>query len=99
MSSHGGHAVSGDIFLDIVGTPDRVNGNTVSGDITTRLEAGVPAQYKINTVSGRLQLDATEITSLRGAYTGRYGELDKQWLEFRANTVSGNVSVLHQVDA
>lgn len=91
--------VSGDVFLDIKGVPDEVRVNTVSGNITTRLEEGVAAQYKINTVSGRLQLDNSSITGVRGGYTGKYGDLDKQWLEFKANTVSGNVSVLHQVSA
>ena len=92
-----GDTVSGDVFLDITGTPDEINVNTVSGDVTTRLAAGVAAQYKINTVSGRLQLDDSSVTGIRGGYTGRYGTLDQHWLEFRANTVSGNISVLHQV--
>ncbi len=91
--------VSGDVFLDLDGTPDEVRINTVSGNVTTRLEAGVAAQYKINTVSGRLQLDDSEITGMRGSYTGKYGTLDKTWLDFRANTVSGNVAVLHAVSA
>ena len=94
-----GDTVSGDVFLDITGTPDEINVNTVSGTVTTRLAAGVPAQYKINTVSGRLQLDDSSVTGIRGGYTGRYGTLDQHWLEFRANTVSGDISVLHQVDA
>lgn len=91
--------VSGDIFLDITGEPDTVGANTVSGNVTVRLEADVAARYRINTVSGRLQLDNSEITGLRGGYTGKYGDLDKRWLELKANTVSGNVSVLHQVNA
>ena len=94
-----GDTVSGDVFLDITGTPDEINVNTVSGDVTTRLAAEVAAQYKINTVSGRLQLDDSSVTGIRGGYTGRYGTLDQHWLEFRANTVSGNISVLHQVGA
>lgn len=94
-----GDTVSGDVYLDITGIPDQVRVNTVSGNITARLESGVPAQYKINTVSGRLQLDDSEITGVRGGYTGKYGDLDQRWLEFKANTVSGNVSVLHQVSA
>ena len=91
--------VSGDVFLDITGIPDEVRVNTVSGAVTTRLGAEVPAQYRINTVSGRVQLDNSEIRGIRGGYTGRYGELDKRWLEFKANTVSGNISVLHAVSA
>lgn len=94
-----GDTVSGDVFLDVQGTPDEIRVNTISGSVTTRLESGVPAQYRINTVSGRVQLDDSEITGVRGGFTGKYGDLDKQWLEFRANTVSGNISVLHQVTA
>src|SRR5690606_11292053 len=92
-------SVSGDLFMDIQGEPDEVRANTISGNVTARLEADVAAQYRINTVSGRVQLDNSEITGLRGGYTGKYGDLDRRWLEFRANTVSGNVSVLHQVNA
>ncbi len=91
--------VSGDVFLDIRGTPDQVRINTVSGDITARLEPGVPAQYKINTVSGTLQLDNAEIRGVRGGYSGSFGTLESHWLEFRANTVNGDVSVLHAVIA
>ena len=87
--------VSGDVFLDLVGTPDEVQVKTVSGRVTVRLEAGVPAQYKINTVSGKLQLDNSEITGIRGQYTGTYGDLHGQWLEFSASTVSGDIAVLH----
>ena len=92
-------SVSGDVFLDIAGQPSKVRANTVSGGVTVRLENGVPAQYKINTVSGRLQLDDSEITGIRGSYTGKYGDLSQRWLEFAANTVSGNISVLHKVSA
>ena len=92
-------SVTGNVFLDVVGTPDEVRVSTVSGDVTARLEPGIAARYKINTVSGRLQLDDAEISGVRGSYTGTYGTLDKLWLEFKANTVSGNVSVLHAVSA
>ena len=99
ISRFSSDTVTGEVFLDITGVPDEIAVNTVSGNVTTRLEADVPVQYRINTVSGRLQLDDSEIRGVRGAYTGKYGDLDKQWLEFKANTVSGNVSVLHQVSA
>jgi len=92
MTSEG---VSGDVFLDVVGVPDEVRLSTVSGAITVRLDRDVPVSYTINTVSGRLQLDDAEITGVRGRYTGKHGSLDQRWLDFRANTVSGNVSVLH----
>lgn len=89
------NGVSGNVFLDLTGTPDSASVKTVSGDVTVRLEAGVPAQYKISTVSGKLQLDDSEITGVRGQYTGKYGELHGQWLEFAATTVSGDVAVVH----
>lgn len=88
-------SISGDIFLDLTDTPDDVRVNTVSGAVTMRLAAGTPASYRITTASGRLQLDDSEITGVHGTYTGKYGELSENWLEFKANTVSGNVSVLH----
>ena len=87
--------VSGDIYLDIQGSPDQIQVNTVNGNITARLEDHEGADYRINTVSGRINLDDTEITGVRGSYTGKYGSLDRSFLEFRANTVSGNVAVLH----
>jgi DUF4097 and DUF4098 domain-containing protein YvlB len=99
IMSFTGDTVSGDVFLDISGNPDAVRVNTISGAVTLRLEETVPAQYKINTVSGRLQLDTSQISGVRGGYTGKFGTLDKQWLDFRANTVSGDISVLHQVSA
>jgi DUF4097 and DUF4098 domain-containing protein YvlB len=99
ITDFGSDGVSGNVFLDISGIPDEVRINTISGDVTTRLRPGVPAQYRINTVSGTLQLDDAEITGVRGSYTGRFGVLEKKWLEFRANTVSGNISVLHAVSS
>jgi hypothetical protein len=88
--------VSADVFLDLAGIPSEVRVNTVSGGVTVRLEPDVPAQYTINTVSGRLQLDDSEIRGIRGQYKGRHGELDRHWLAFSANTVSGDISVLHR---
>jgi hypothetical protein len=87
--------VSGNIYLDVKGSPDQIQVNTVNGDITTRLENNEGVDYRINTLSGRINLDDTEITGVRGSYAGKYGSLDRSFLEFRANTVSGNIAVLH----
>ena len=89
------NSVSGALFLDVAGTPNSVTVKSVSGDITLRLESGVSAQYKVNTMSGRLQLDDSSIRGVIGQYTSTYGQLEGQWVEFSASTVSGNVSVLH----
>jgi DUF4097 and DUF4098 domain-containing protein YvlB len=92
-------SVTGDVFLDLAGTPSAIRINTVSGNVTVRLESDVPAEYKINTVSGRLHLDDSDVRGVRGAFTGKFGTLDKTWLEFRANTVSGDISLMHAVTA
>ncbi len=99
VSRFSSDGVSGATFLDITGLPDFVRVNTVAGDITARLEEGVGAQYTINTVSGRIQLDDSEIRGVRGSYSGKYGTLDQHWLDFRANTVGGNIAVLHSARA
>jgi DUF4097 and DUF4098 domain-containing protein YvlB len=90
-------SVSGDVLADVTGVPDEVRISTVSGAVTTRLAPGVAAQYRINTAAGRLQLDNEQITGVHGSYSSTYGTLDQHWLDFRANTVSGNISVLHAV--
>jgi DUF4097 and DUF4098 domain-containing protein YvlB len=86
--------VSGDVFLDLTGTPDSVKINTVTGKVTARLEAGVATAYAINTVSGMLQIDDAALR-VRGKFTGKTGALEGRWTDFRANTVSGDISVLH----
>ncbi len=91
--------VSGSVFIDATGTPDEIRVNTVSGSVTARLAPGAAAQYKINTVGGRIHLDDSDISGTRGTFTGRYGSLDKSWTDLRVNSVGGDVSVLHSVHA
>lgn len=87
--------VSADVIVDLLGTPDRVRNSTVSGELTVRLDAGQPAQYSISTLTGRLQLDDAQISGVKGKYTGRYGQLAGSFTEVRADSVSGDVSVVH----
>lgn len=96
-----GDGVSSDYFLDLHGSPDLVSVKTVSGDATVRLDAGRPAQYLVNTISGKLQLDDAHIIGVRGQHSGKFGDLHGSFTEVRASTVSGNVSVVHaeRVDA
>jgi DUF4097 and DUF4098 domain-containing protein YvlB len=86
--------VSGEVFLDLADVPDLVKVNSVSGNVTARLEADVPTSYAINTVGGQLQLDDAALR-VRGKFTGKVGVLEGRWTDFRANTVSGDISVLH----
>ncbi|HEY0247224.1 MAG TPA: DUF4097 family beta strand repeat-containing protein [Gryllotalpicola sp.] len=87
--------VSGNVFLDVAGVPDSVRHNTVSGDLTLRLDGDVPARYRVNTVSGVLQVDGSVF---RGGSVHNFdyqdGPLDQHWIEVSANSVSGNVSVV-----
>lgn len=92
--SYSSDGVSGDVFLDLAGIPDRVKVNSVSGNITARLEPDVATSYAINTVGGKIQLDDAAI-QVRGNFTGKTGVLEGRWTDFRANTVSGDISVLH----
>ncbi|TFB53270.1 DUF4097 family beta strand repeat-containing protein [Cryobacterium tagatosivorans] len=92
--------VSSDVFLDIEGTPDEINTNTVSGNLTVRLGADVATRYRLNTVSGTLQLDDQTIKGTLGkGYEASSGALDGAWLELRANSVSGNISVVRRANA
>ncbi|TFD55540.1 hypothetical protein E3T55_00935 [Cryobacterium frigoriphilum] len=92
--------VSSDVFLDLTGTPDQVNSNTVSGNLTVRLGADVAARYRLNTVAGTLQLDDQTLRTTFGkGYQGSTGNLDNTFLELNANSVSGNISVVRRAAA
>ncbi|MEO6310135.1 MAG: hypothetical protein ABIO33_05575 [Leifsonia sp.] len=91
--------VAGNIFVDIDGVPDRINTNLVSGNLTVRLGADVAARYRINTVSGTLQLDDHTVRGTLGkGYDGSTGDLSGAWLELNAKSVSGDVSVVRRAD-
>nr|WP_216851570.1 DUF4097 family beta strand repeat-containing protein [Herbiconiux sp. VKM Ac-2851] len=89
--------VSGEVFVDSTGVPSAIENNTVSGDLTVRLDASTAARYNVNSVAGTLQLGPNTIKGLRGGgYNGQTGELDGSWTEFRANSVSGDITVLYR---
>jgi DUF4097 and DUF4098 domain-containing protein YvlB len=89
--------VSAEVFVDSTGMPDEIQNNTVSGDLTVRLDADVAARYNVNSVSGTLQLGPHTIKGLRGGgYNGNTGLLDGRWTEFRANSVSGDITVMYR---
>jgi DUF4097 and DUF4098 domain-containing protein YvlB len=90
-------SVSGAIMIDTADIPDEIRVNTVSGAVTVRIGADVPASYTLNTVGGKLQIGDQSITGIKGRYTGKWGELDKRWTDLRVNTVGGDVSVLRAV--
>lgn len=95
ISRFSSDGVSGSVFVDLSGHPYELQNNTVSGDLTVRVDDGLPMRYNINTVSGTLQLGGSTIKGLRGSgYNGSTGTLDGEWLDVKANSVSGSITVL-----
>ncbi|GEP26056.1 MULTISPECIES: DUF4097 family beta strand repeat-containing protein [Cryobacterium] len=89
--------VASNVFLDLAGTPDQIVTNSVSGNLTVRLEPGVAARYHLNTLSGTLQLDDQTVRTAFGkGYEGSTGTLDGSWLDLRGNSVSGDISVVRR---
>lgn len=89
--------VSGNMIVDAQGTPSRIDTNTVSGDLTVRFAPGSGARYRVNTVGGTVLLDDTTIKGVLGkGFERTVGELAGQWLDLGANSVSGNISIMHR---
>jgi hypothetical protein len=89
--------VSGNMIVDAYGTPDRIDTNTVAGDLTVRFEPASGARYRINTVGGTVLLDDVTIKGVLGKGFERVvGELAGRWLELGANSVSGSISIMRR---
>jgi DUF4097 and DUF4098 domain-containing protein YvlB len=92
--------VSGAVFLDLTGVPEEISNNTVSGDLTIRLDQDVAARFTLNSVSGTLQVDSTVTRGTRGrGFNHTSGTLDAKWVEVRANSVSGDITTVRRVGA
>lgn len=90
-------SVSGNVFLDLDGAPHEIAVNTVSGDLTVRLDDTLGSRYRINTVSGALRIDGgTHKGTFGKGFTGSYGNLDGVWVDIAANSVSGDVSIIRR---
>lgn len=92
--------VSGSMVVDSDGPIQSVNLNTVSGNATVRLDEGLPANYVVRSVSGRVQVDGI-VRSGQGTgpttnYTGSIGELSGAFADVRSNSVSGDLTVLRR---
>ena len=71
------------------------------GAATVRLDESVPAKYALRTVSGKLRVDGIERSQsgIGSNYAGTTGELSGSFADVRANTVSGDVTVIRRVTA
>jgi hypothetical protein len=95
--------VSGALLVDSAGETHQVGLNTVSGNSTVRLDDGLPANYVVRSVSGRVQIDGI-VRSGTGTgpltnFTGSVGELSGSFVDVRANSVSGDITVLRRAGA
>ncbi|WP_243076101.1 DUF4097 family beta strand repeat-containing protein [Microbacterium sp. SS28] len=94
--------VSGAMLVDSTGGVHTVTLNSVSGNATIRLDEGLPANYAIRSVGGRVQVDGIVRSGQGGIttnYTGSVGELSGTFADVRANSVSGDVTVLRRAAA
>lgn len=84
--------VSGDVLLDVHGSPRSISANSVSGDVTVRVDAGQGIVATTRTVSGRGSIAGRPMPK-RG---GREVIDGVNAFDFSASTVSGDVTVLHR---
>jgi len=95
--------VSGAMYVDAAGNVHQINLNTVSGNATIRVDETLPANYVVRSVSGRVLVDGVQ-RSGRGSgpttnFTGTTGVLSGSFVDVRANSVSGDVTVLRSIPA
>lgn len=90
-------SVSGSTMIDAEGAIDSVAVNTVSGGVTVRVDENLPANYVMRSASGRVTVDGV-VRSSGGPsnVTASVGELSGSFIDVRANTVSGDVTVLRR---
>jgi len=90
-------SVSGDMLVDSTGRVDAVSLNSVSGDGTVRLDEGVPANYVLRSVSGRVLVDGVKRSGSGPTnWVDSVGELSGSFADVRANSVSGALTVLRR---
>lgn len=89
--------VSGAMLVDSTGRVHAVNLNTVSGDATVRIDESLPANYVVRSVSGRVTVDGVKRSASGPTnYADSVGELSGSFVDVRANSVSGDVTVLRR---
>lgn len=84
--------VSGEVLLDVHGSPRSMTLNAVSGDITVRLDAGQGVRATTRTVSGRGSIVGRALPKRGGSETVDGANP----FSLSANTVSGAVTVMRR---
>lgn len=91
--------VKGDVLIDAEGAVQEVCINTVGGDSTVRLDAGYPANYVLRSVSGKVLVDgASHGGTGSNGYVGSVGALDGSFVDVRANSVTGSLTILRRAE-
>jgi len=95
--------VSGAMLIDTAGDVYNVSLNTVSGKSSIRLDEGYPANFAIRSVSGRVVVDGVKRSGISAGpttnFSGSAGELAGAFADVRANSVSGDITVLRRTAA
>jgi hypothetical protein len=95
--------VSGAMLIDTTGEVYNVSLNTVSGKASIRLDEGYPANFAVRSVSGRVVIDGVKRSGFSAGpttnFSGSAGELAGAFADVRANSVSGDITVLRRASA
>ncbi|NHN56408.1 DUF4097 domain-containing protein [Calidifontibacter sp. DB0510] len=86
------NTVSGDLTMDLEQSDATVRSSSVSGDVTLRLAPGTGYAVRVTTMSGTAVVDGRKITGMLGK-GGTFTE-GNGGLKVKANSVSGNVTIL-----
>jgi hypothetical protein len=93
LPSLSSNSVSGDVSVDLLGSPSELRVQTVSGDVTLRFPAGAGYDVRARSVSGAVVADGRRLDSHHGPVKGRLSAGDPD-VRLVANTVSGDVTLL-----
>lgn len=92
LSEIGVDTVSGEVLLDVHGSPRSISANSVSGDVTVRIDAGQGIRATTRTVSGRGTIVGRAVPKRGGTEV-----IDgTNAFSLSANTVSGDVTVVQR---
>lgn len=93
--------VSGSMLVDTTGNAHAITLNTVGGAATIRLDEELAANYVVRSVSGRVKIDGVDRSGsgVGTTYAGSTGELSGSFVDIRANSVAGAVTVLRRSQA
>src|SRR5690606_2773643 len=87
------NTVTGSVVIDAEGPLYQAAVNAVSGSITLRIDDEYAARYNVHTLSGRVQVDGVARSK---NFDGHAVVRSGTFAETRANTVSGDITVLRR---